>query len=252
MQHDRQPLLADLIARVAKADRRAFDELYETTSARLNALCLSILKDRREAEETLEQAYIGIWNDAGRYRESGLSPMAWLVTQARDRAVDRLRGLPGPVPAGAGHKRGGGGLDLVRIAYLEGLDYSLLGQRLGISADEARHALHEGLERLAGHAADEGVSFATAEQALALREGEPQDQAQLADWKERLAGFAGDLTPVMAPARARQRIRESLGHGVAPLSVDPLERRSWWRGPWGVVAILLVAALAWYFWMGQG
>ena len=34
-----------LIALVAKGDRRAFDTLYESSSARLNALCLSILKD---------------------------------------------------------------------------------------------------------------------------------------------------------------------------------------------------------------
>lgn len=249
MQHDRQPLLADLIARVAKADRRAFDELYEATSARLNALCLSILKDRREAEEVLEQAYIGIWKDAARFADSGLSPMAWLVTQARDRAVDRLRRLPAPVQAGAGNRLGGDGLELVRIAYLEGLDYPGLGQRLGMSADEARHALHEGLERLAGHTADEGESFATAEQALALRGGQPQDKAQLADWQERLARFAGDLTPVMAPARARQRIRESLGHGLAPLSFDPLERTPWWRGPFGIMAILVAVALAWYLWL---
>ena len=73
-----------------------------------------------------------------------------------------------------------------------------------------------------------------------------RDLAYIAAWK--LARFADDLTPVMAPARARQRIREHLGHGMAPLSVDPLERRPWWRGPFGIIAILLAAALAWYFW----
>ena len=58
---------------------------------------------------------------------------------------------------------------------------------------------------------------------------------------------ADDLTPVMAPARARQRIREHLGHGTAPLSVDPLQRAPRWRGPLGIiVAILLIAAAAWY------
>ncbi|MFD2815014.1 hypothetical protein ACFSYD_12355 [Paracoccus aerius] len=53
-----------LIALVAKGDRRAFDTLYESSSARLNALCLSILKDRREAEEVLEEAYVAIWKEA--------------------------------------------------------------------------------------------------------------------------------------------------------------------------------------------
>ncbi len=67
----RQKTLDSLIARVAQGDRRAFDTLYENTSAQLNALCLSILKDRREAEETLEQVYIALWKEAARFPDSG-------------------------------------------------------------------------------------------------------------------------------------------------------------------------------------
>lgn len=240
-------MLSDLIGRVAKADRRAFDALYQASSARLNALCLSILKDRREAEEVLEQVYIGIWKDAVRFPDSGLSPTAWLAVQARDRAMQRRGALAlPPVLAGGG---AADALALLRAAYLEGLDYRQLADRHGISTDEARHALHEGLERLAGHAADDADSVAAAEQALGLRQGEPTDSAQLADWRERLARFADDLTPVMAPARAWQRIRENLGHGVAPLSVDPLERAPWWRGTGGILALILLAAVAaWFLW----
>lgn len=248
MPNARENTLNGLIARVAGGDRRAFDALYETTSARLNALCLSILKDRREAEETLEQVYIGLWKDAARFADSGLSPTAWLMTQARDRAMDRSHGVT-LATDGVGHRADGDPLDLVRIAYLEGLDYAGLAVRHGISRDEARHRLHEGLERLAGHTADDSDSFAVAEQALGLRTGPVPDRVQLAEWHEWLARFADDLTPVMAPARARQRIRENLGHGVAPLSFDPLERRPWWRGPLGIVAILLAAAVAWYVWL---
>ncbi len=239
-------MLPDLITRVAKADRRAFDALYEATSARLNALCLSILKDRREAEETLEQVYIALWKEAARFPDSGLSPMAWMVTQTRERAMDRSHAAA-PVPADAGN-RPAGALGLVRIAYLEGLDYPRLAHRCGISADEARHALHEELERLAEHAAEDADSLAAAEQVLGLRRGATADAGLIAQWQERLARFADDLTPVMAPARARQRIREHLGHGLAPLSVDPLERRPWWRGPLGILAVLLVAAVVWYVW----
>lgn len=246
MPETRQKSLNDLIARVAQGDRHAFDALYQATSAPLNALCLSVLKDRREAEETLEQVYIAVWKEAARFPDSGLSPMGWMVTQTRDRAMDRSHGVT-PATALAGHRPDADALDLVRIAYLEGLDYPRLAARQGISADEARHLLHEGLERLAGHAAEEGASLAAAEQALGLRTGEPLDRALLADWQERLARLADGLTPVMAPARARQRIREHLGHGTAPLSVDPLQRAPRWRGPLGIiVAILLIAAAAWY------
>lgn len=251
MSDARQTPLDSLIAQVAQGDRRAFDALYEASSARLNALCLSILKDRREAEEVLEQVYIGIWKDAAHVKDSGLSPMAWMVTRARNRAMERRRtlGLPdsGPGPGGDADA-----VTLLGTAYLEGLDCRQLASRHGLSSDEARHALHEGLERLSGHAPDEGESLAAAEQALGLRTGPAPDPARLAEWQERLARFADGLTPVMAPARARQRIREHLGHGVAPLSVDPLERTPWWHGPLGIIAIVLILALAWYFWMGRG
>jgi anti-sigma-K factor RskA len=70
------------------------------------------------------------------------------------------------------------------------------------------------------------------------------------DWQERLAGLAEQLTPVMAPARARHAIRERLGHASAPLANDPNERPAWWRGPMGALTGLLgAAAVVAFLWM---
>ncbi|WP_245847235.1 sigma-70 family RNA polymerase sigma factor [Paracoccus seriniphilus] len=80
-----------MIARVAMGDRSAFDALYDVTSSKLHAVCLSVLKDRPEAEETLQDVYIKVWQNASRYASNGLSPMTWLITIARNRAIDRLR-----------------------------------------------------------------------------------------------------------------------------------------------------------------
>ena len=88
-----------------------------------------------------------------------------------------------------------------------------------------------------------------AEAALRRLQEDARFAADVRAWQERLAHLAEGLVPVMAPARARQRIREQLGHGAAPLSVDPRERRPWWRGPLGIIAILLVAVAAWYVWL---
>lgn len=52
-------------------------------------------------------------------------------------------------------------------------------------------------------------------------------------WQERLAGFADELTPVMAPARARLHIQRSLGHIAEPLSDMPQIRASRGRGAGG-------------------
>lgn len=88
-----------MIAHAARGDRAAFDALYETTSARLHAICVAVLKDRPEAEDVLQEIYVAIWQDAGRYQASGLSPMAWLVTIARNRALARLRSRAAGGPA---------------------------------------------------------------------------------------------------------------------------------------------------------
>ncbi|MEM6886801.1 MAG: sigma-70 family RNA polymerase sigma factor [Pseudomonadota bacterium] len=80
-----------LIALTAKGDRTAFDRLYDGTSAKLFGVTLHILKERPLAEEALQETYVKIWTQASRYRRKNLSPMTWMITLARNTAVDRLR-----------------------------------------------------------------------------------------------------------------------------------------------------------------
>lgn len=91
-----------------------------------------------------------------------------------------------------------------------------------------------------------------AQAAVARLSSDPAFAQLVRDWQERLAGLADGLTPVMAPARARQRIRETLGHGAAPLSqpAGSAARAPWWRGPVGAILGLgAVAALAAVLWL---
>jgi RNA polymerase sigma-70 factor, ECF subfamily len=80
-----------LLARVAMGDRDAFSVLYDATSAKLLGIALRILKDRDAAEDALQEAFIKIWHKADSYSANGLSPMTWLITVARNTAIDRLR-----------------------------------------------------------------------------------------------------------------------------------------------------------------
>jgi RNA polymerase sigma-70 factor (ECF subfamily) len=79
------------LAACTTGDRRAFGKLYSATSAKLFGICLRVLDNRAEAEEVLHDVYVKIWQNAGRYQANGLSPMTWLITIARNSAVDRLR-----------------------------------------------------------------------------------------------------------------------------------------------------------------
>lgn len=80
-----------LLARVALRDRAAFEALYDATSARLMAVTLGVLRTRPAAEDAMQDAFVKIWTHADRYQVNGLSPMTWLITIARNTAIDRLR-----------------------------------------------------------------------------------------------------------------------------------------------------------------
>lgn len=87
----RRARLADAIVRTGKGDRSAFETVYKQTSAKLFGVCLRIFPDRTEAEEALQEAYLTIWNKAASFEDGRASPISWLVTVTRNRAIDRLR-----------------------------------------------------------------------------------------------------------------------------------------------------------------
>lgn len=80
-----------LIARIALRDQSAFSALYDATSKKLFGICLHVLDHRGEAEEVLQEVYIRIWHKADSYAVTGHSPMTWLITIARNLAIDKLR-----------------------------------------------------------------------------------------------------------------------------------------------------------------
>ncbi len=87
---DRQ-LLSDALVKTGAGDKSAFEFVYRKTSAKLFGVCLRIFPERTEAEEALQDAYINIWNRAGRFEPGRASPISWLVAVTRNRAIDRLR-----------------------------------------------------------------------------------------------------------------------------------------------------------------
>jgi RNA polymerase sigma-70 factor (ECF subfamily) len=87
--------IEEWIARMAMGDRGALSSLYAATSAKLFGITLRVLDDRAEAEDALQEIYVKLWHNADRYRSNGLSPMTWLITVARNHAIDRLRARRG-------------------------------------------------------------------------------------------------------------------------------------------------------------
>jgi RNA polymerase sigma-70 factor (ECF subfamily) len=76
---------------VAAGDQLAMTSLYDASNRVLFGLLLRILNEHALAEEVLLDVYMQVWRRAGSYDEMRGSPMAWMLTIARSRAIDRLR-----------------------------------------------------------------------------------------------------------------------------------------------------------------
>jgi RNA polymerase sigma-70 factor (ECF subfamily) len=80
-----------LIAAVAKGDEAAFERLYAATRAKLFGVVVRILRRQDLAEEVLQESYVRIWSSASQFNPAVASPITWMVSIARNRAIDLTR-----------------------------------------------------------------------------------------------------------------------------------------------------------------
>jgi len=90
-QHVTSMIDPALLARVVKGDQQAFSQLYDHSSTLLFTLAVRILGNREEAAELLQDVYLEVWRKVSRYDVGRGTPVAWLVTLTKSRAIDRLR-----------------------------------------------------------------------------------------------------------------------------------------------------------------
>ena len=153
--------LAILIERVAGGDRAALKVLYDRTSAKLYGICLRVLGDEADAQDSLQDIYLTVWKRAGLYDSAKASPITWLSVLARNRSIDRLRARRAPVEQ----------LD----AALEVADDAPLALAVAEQADDARRLSHclEELEERARSAIRAAFFDGSTYPELAEREGVP-------------------------------------------------------------------------------
>ncbi len=171
--------LALALGQTGEGDRAAFRRVYEATSAKLLGVTLRILADRQLAEDVLQDTYLTVWRKAESFDPSRASPITWLVTIARNRAIDRLRSgaamrkstpideattviaddAPSPAQVletgddvrrlndclGQLDDRTGGA---IRTAFLEGVTYDALAVRENVPLGTMKSWIRRGLMRL--------------------------------------------------------------------------------------------------------
>ena len=169
--------LAELMRRIAGRDAEAFSTLYQQTNAKLYGVVARILTRGDVAADVLQEVYLRVWEKAGEFDPVRGSPLAWMATIARNRALDEVRRVrpvsledqpEGFEPAAedinplAARERSEGltalveclkALDdekrsIVLLAYYRGLSRESLAKRFGRPVPTIKTWLHRSLAQL--------------------------------------------------------------------------------------------------------
>ena len=171
------PDLGDLLRAVADDDQDAFATLFDQVAPRVLGLVLRIVRNRAVAEEVTQEVMLQVWRQADRFDPGRGSPLAWVLTLAHRRAVDRVRAeqsqsdrlhryesqqtpaydataeeAVGRVEAGAVHRAlaqvGEPHRTTLELAYFGGLTHREVAQRLDIPLGTAKTRIRDGLRKL--------------------------------------------------------------------------------------------------------
>ena len=169
--------LSAVLIRTGQEDRDAFRELYALTQAKLFGITLRICGNAQAAEDVLHDVYLTIWKRAGVWEPGRASPITWLATIARNRAIDWQRAqtlrraapledapeIADPTPtaetlllADESTRRLHGCLDgldaqhrdVIRTAFFDGVTYAELAIRRAVPLGTMKSWVRRGLARL--------------------------------------------------------------------------------------------------------
>ncbi len=82
---------ADLVVRMGNGSEDAFTSFYDRFAPGLFSLIYGILRDQKESEDVLQEAFVQMWKRIGTYDPRRSSLFTWAVMISRHKAIDRLR-----------------------------------------------------------------------------------------------------------------------------------------------------------------
>ncbi len=82
---------ATLLPAIARGDVSAFEALYDRHASTIYAVLLRILCNSDDAQEVLQETFVKAWTSAKMFDAVRGSEIAWLISIARSRGIDRLR-----------------------------------------------------------------------------------------------------------------------------------------------------------------
>lgn len=83
-------VIDNCILGIASRDKHSLEQLYLLTSTEVYAYALTILKNRYDAEDVLQNVYVKVYSSATNYKSNGKAK-AYIMTIARNLCMEKLR-----------------------------------------------------------------------------------------------------------------------------------------------------------------
>jgi len=176
---------AELGRRMRNGDEDAFATFYDSFAPGLFSLIYGILRDQKESEDVLQEAFVQMWKRIATYDARRSSLFTWAVMISRHKAIDRLRarqrqsrfaeavaGEPDAVPSPGPVERADdaiarsderervraalaqlseGQRKAIDLAFFSGLTQTQISERLGTPLGTVKARIRRGLLALREH-----------------------------------------------------------------------------------------------------
>lgn len=160
---------AELFRRIADGSDAAFEALWRRYGASVLAICRGILRDAEAAEDATQETFARVWRFAGNVDPRRGEPVGWLMTVARNSALNIARADRPPPEAGRAQEAAQedpaavdriwlqGALtrlpererEVIGLAYFADLSHAQVASRIGQPLGTVKSRIRRALSRLA-------------------------------------------------------------------------------------------------------